>query len=266
MNTFRSNAAQASPEAAVGRIITSAVSELAEARAAALDIWRQLSPEHAACVVFFSSSDYDLGELADALGEFFGAVPVVGCTTAGEISDRGFTRNSIAAFALPASHFAVEALLLNNLAAFSAAQAHDAVRGRLRQLAAKTLAPIEGHSFVLSLLDGMSIREELVLQAINEALGGIPLLGGSAGDNLHFRDTYIYCNGHFHENSAVLILVNTLCPFQVVSSHHLEGTDGKLVVTDADPLHRLAREFNAEPAALEYCRVMGLTLAELNAS
>lgn len=244
--------------------ITTAVSQLPEARAAVEDIWRQLEPSEAACVIFFCSPHYALPDLESALVEFFIDIAVMGCTTAGEISDRGMTSNSIAAFCLPAGHFVVETVRFDNLAAFSAQQAFDVVREKLQLLEQQAIAPGGGHSFALSMLDGMSIREELVLTALNDALNGIPLLGGSAGDDLNFGDTYVYFDGQFHNNAAALILVNTICPFEVLSGHHFISSSEKLVVTDADPANRLAREINAEPAALEYCRVMGLSLDQLS--
>lgn len=246
--------------------ILTAMSDATDARTAALDIWQQLQPDGAACVIFFCSPDYELKALSDAFNQVFDGIPMVGCTTAGEISQRGMSQGSITAFSLPLEEFAVQTILLNNLAEFSAEQAFEAVRDKLELLEQKSIAPVSGHSFALSLLDGMSIREEVVLQAINDALDGIPLLGGSAGDNLNFGDTYVYFQGRFYNNAAVMILVNTVCPFEVVSSHHFVASSEKLVVTKADPVKRVAIELNAEPAALEYCRIVGVSLDELSPS
>ena len=94
----------------------------------------------------------------------------------------------------------------------------------------------------------------------------MPLLGGSAGDGLDFGDTYVYHAGVFHGNAAVLLLINTRCAFRVVSGHHFGPCTEKMVVTRADPERRVVLEINAEPAAPEYCRIMGLALDELNAA
>jgi hypothetical protein len=247
---------------AKGRI-NRAASESINSKTAAYEIWQQLAPENAACVIFFCGPDYNFTELAKTITELFKDVPVIGCTTAGEISHHGLASGSISAFSLPSDQFVVESILLNNLAAFSAEQAFDAVRGKVNQLEEKAIAKGPGHSFVLSLLDGMSIREELVLQSLNEALNGMPLIGGSAGDNLNFGDTNVFFEGRFYNNAAVMIFINTLCPFEVISGHHFTSGSERLVVTQADPEKRIAMEINAEPAALEYCRVMGLTLDQL---
>lgn len=236
-----------------------------DASAAATELHRALGGVSPACVIFFCCVDYDREALGAALARLFGDIPVMGCTTAGEISPDGIRSRSISGFALSAEHFVVEPCLLENLASFSESGSLGNVHAALDRLHRRALAPVSENSFALTLLDGMSVREELVLSALNDALSGIPLVGGSAGDNMHFRNTHLYYNKQFFSNAAVVVLVNTLCPFTVLSDHHLQQQTEKLVVTKADPVNRIAHEFNAEPAALEYCRVMGLSVDELNA-
>ncbi len=125
-------------------------------------------------------------------------------------------------------------------------------------------APLQESSFALSLLDGLSVREELVINALSMSLQDIPLVGGSAGDDQHFVDTQVFYNGKFYGNAAVIMLVNTANPFEVFSYHHLAPDTEKLVVTQVAPDLRVVQEFNAEPAALEYCRINDLKLEDLN--
>ena len=246
--------------------IRTAVSDSFNPRDAAWEIARGLHPDDAACVVFFCSPRYDLKVLSSALRGHFADTTLIGCTTAGEISQRGLTANSIAAFSLPASHFAVEAMLLNNLAFLTEEQVMRSVQERVYALEERAIAMAPGQSFAFALLDGMSIREEIMLGLLADALGGMPLLGGSAGDGLDFGDTYVYHAGAFYGNAAVLLLVNTRCAFRVVSGHHFGPCTEKMVVTKADPERRVVLEINAEPAAPEYCRIMGLSLDALNAA
>ena len=246
--------------------IHTAVSDNFNPRDAALEIAQKLRPDESACVVFFCSPRYDLKVLSSALQGHFVGTTLIGCTTAGEISQRGITENSITAFSLPKSHFAVEPLLLSNLGFLGDEQVARAVHDKVYALEKKAIAMAPGQNFALALLDGMSIREEIMLGLLSDALGGMPLLGGSAGDGLDFGDTFVYHAGAFHGNAAVMLLVNTRCPFRVVSGHHFGPSAEKLVVTRADPERRVVLEINAEPAAPEYCRVMGLSLDELNAT
>lgn len=236
-----------------------------DARQAAREIYDALAITDAALVMFFCCAEYDLAALSDELSRLFIDIPLVGCTTAGEISAAGYVENSITAFSLPGCHFQVETRLIKNLKKFSEQAASDLVSEMMQHLQARELAPLMQNSFALTLLDGMSIREEIVMNALSSSLKDIQLVGGSAGDNLHFKDTHVYLNNEFHSNAAALILVNTDCPFHIFSDHHLAQGQEKLVVTAADPFKRVVHEFNAEPAALEYCRITGLQLDQLDA-
>lgn len=232
--------------------------------AAARELYNGLQGHNAACIFFYCSADYRLDLLSEELNRLFTDVEIVGCTTAGEITPLGFFTNAIAAFSLPKSQFAVETVLIEDLAHFSEQEARQLVGNMVTSLHDKAVAPISGHSFALSMLDGLSIREELVLNALSTGLQDIPLVGGSAGDNLHFNDTRVYYRGEFRTRSAILALVNTTRPFSAFSAHHLLPQQEKLVVTSASPYERVVHELNAEPAALEYCRIHGLAIDELS--
>ena len=256
----------AQPQNAAGgaSAISYGASQHTDPAIAAQELYQALNMPNPACVIYFCCVDYDRKILGKALADLFGDVCVIGCTTAGEISPHGILSGSITGFSLSADYFVVEATLLENLATFSERRVYDLVMPMLERMESRCIAPVYEHSFALSLLDGMSIREELVLSALNDALKDIPLVGGSAGDGLHFQGTHIYFNQRFYPNAAAIILVNTICPFTVVSGHHLVPEKEKLVVTKADPAKRIAYEFNAEPAALEYSRVMGLSMNALH--
>lgn len=96
------------------------------------------------------------------------------------------------------------------------------------------------------------------------ALGKIPLIGGSAGDDQRFAKTFIYSDGCFHTDCAALILINTSLPFMVFKTQHFVPTDKRLVVTEADTAGRIVKEINGLPAAEEYARMVGVDVDELN--
>ncbi len=244
--------------------VLTSVSHDRDVVAAAAQLYRELARQPLSLVLFFCSSQYDLEALSKALKQRFGDIPLVGCTTAGEISSEGYTHGSITAIGFSLAHFAIEVALFNKLAEFSFSGAQALVHGMLEGCRRKQVAPIIGHSFALTLLDGLSVREEQLLNMLNAHLGSIPLLGGSAGDDLHFRDTQVYYQGQFHSDAAILILVNSRCRFEVFSIDHLIDTDEKLVVTEADSDQRRVIELNAEPAAEEYARGLGLSVAQLD--
>ena len=212
-------------------------------------------------VLFFCSPRYDLVALARALRERFGDQHLVGCTTAGEIGPGGYHEASISAVALGGDGFAASSTRIDDLETFTFARGEAAVRdarGRLTQ-ASGGAEP----SFALLLSDGLSMREESLVSAIHGALGVVPLVGGSAADATEFRATYVFHDGEFRKNCALLVLVRTTAPFEVFKTEHFEMSEEKLVVTGADPARRLVTEINGEPAGREFARVVGLDVKEL---
>ena len=242
-----------------------AMTEALDPDAAAQDLARQLLHPHLGCVLFFCSAEYPLERLATALEQHFGGVMLLGCTTAGEISAQGYGRGCISALGLDLRTFAVDCTLIQALDSFSLVEAQQAVERMLGYCRQVNLAPIKEHTFALTMLDGLSSREELVLNTLSAALGSIPHFGGSAGDDNHLSHTHVYYQGRFLTGAAVVVMINTWLDFEVFTTHHLKPTDSKLVVTAADSASRTVLELNAEPAAEEYARLVGVPLDALRA-
>ena len=117
--------------------------------------------------------------------------------------------------------------------------------------------------FGFLMIDGLSVFEELIISSIYSRFDGISIIGGGAGDDLRFANTNIYSDGRFVRNAAVFTLFETTLPFYVFNTHHLKPTEKKLVITGADPSRRIVTEINAEPAASEFARILGLTVKDL---
>jgi hypothetical protein len=113
------------------------------------------------------------------------------------------------------------------------------------------------------LIDGVCGNEELVLASLHRSLAPLQLLGGSAGDDMRLERTHIYHNGSFHLNAALVAMVKLNRPFRVFRRQHFSATTTRMVVTAADPATRTVVEINAEPAAHEYARIIGVPLDEL---
>ncbi|WP_434612755.1 FIST N-terminal domain-containing protein [Tabrizicola sp. M-4] len=220
-----------------------------------------LGPGPFALVILFVSPDADLDALALRLPGRFGGAPVIGCSTAGEISGAGYTEGEIVAVALPAAHFAADVLLFPDLSVLE----RDALIGQLirsRQGLARARPDWEGE-FAFLMVDGLSVREDELAAALASGLGPVPLFGGSAGDGTRFRATYVLHEGLALQNAAVLALIRTDCRVRVFSLDHLMPTGARMVVTGADPARRIVHTINAEPAAREYARILGKDPAQL---
>jgi len=245
-------------------LIRTAQSNASNARQAAQELYDGLQQPGMALVIFFCSIRYDLDALSDELNRLFAGVSVVGCTTAGEIGPNGYCDFSLSGASFPADDFVAVTSLFDGLQQFDIAKGQTFANALLQQLEAK--APESGakNSFGFLLIDGLSVREEPVVRTFQNTLGQIPLVGGSAGDDLKFVRTWVFHNGSFRRDSAVLLLLTTSFPFKAFKTQHFVSDAERLVVTEADSARRIVMEINGLPAAEEYARVIGSTVAELS--
>lgn len=209
-------------------------------------------------VVFFCAPRFVQPEVAALFAREFPARRVIGCSTAGEIGPEGYQSDSITGFSISGDQLTATLGLLDKLDSMSLQQGSEQVQALLECHRNRGF-PLDAHrNFAFLLIDGLSMREELVSAAVFQNGRGIPLFGGSAGDDLAFERSHVYYDGAFRSNAAVVALFHTELPFRVFSYQQFSPTPHKLVVTEADPVHRVVSEFNAEPAALAYADLIGV--------
>jgi len=246
--------------------IRQAYSAATDAREAVREFYASVAQPGMALVLFFCSSDYDLDILAVELGRLFAGIQVVGCTTAGEIGPGGYWEHGLAGVSISSEVCTAVGGFIDRLQLFETPAGHALGQRLLRELERKAAQASDRNSFALLLTDGLSVREEVVARTLQDALGRIPLAGGSAGDGLDFGKTYVYVDGAFRSDCAALTLVTTELPFTVFKTQHLESTEQRLVITEADTAQRVVKEINGLPAAEEFARLLGIGVKELTPS
>ncbi|MBP7001121.1 MAG: FIST C-terminal domain-containing protein [Amaricoccus sp.] len=237
------------------------VSVPGEPRAAAAELRAALGGVAPALVLVFVAEGATLaqitGELREALGP---GARVLGCSSAGGFAFGGYRDDRVVAIAFPAASFRAEAVWLRDLRQHMAL---DWIRA-LRKMAGGFGPVAPGWSrFGLLMIDGLSRREEVVAATVDAALGDLPVLGGSAGDGLRFGRTHLALDGESHAESAIFCLVASAFPVEEVVFDHFTPASGRMVVTEALPEERVILTINAEPAAEEYARLIGVAEAEL---
>ena len=237
-----------------------------DARIAAQEFYRDVAQPEMELVIFFCSSDYDLEALAKELNALFSGVRVVGCTSAGEIGPGGYRERGIAGVSFSPEVCTAVSGALDRLHQFEIAEGQTLGKRLLQELRAHTETATDQNTFALLLIDGLCLREEQVARTLQETLGKVPLAGGSAGDGMRFRKTYVFVDGSFRSDCALLTVVTTPLPFAVFKTQHFVSTDQRLVITEADPPQRVVKEINGLPAAAEYARLLGVTERELTPS
>ena len=212
-------------------------------------------PNTRVCLVFFSD-EYDSEQLGKALQKHLPG-PVIGCSTAGQLSETGFQRGGISGASLAGDELAAIPYLIHPLSAYT--EQVSVIAENIKKQLARDPAP----AFGFLLVDGLSMKEEPLISALYMALGNVPIFGGSAGDSLKFKKTFVYFDGELLQDAAVFTLFSTTLPFHIFKHQHFLPTATRLVVTAADPDKRLVQEINGEPAAEAYAQLIGTTVDKL---
>jgi len=211
-------------------------------------------------LVFFSQR-YEPEALAAAFSGAFKGVPLVGCTTSGEITPSGYADGSVLVIAFPKTGFNFASGIIRDVHKTTVEQGTEAVQ--LLRAKLESRGGGARNRFAVSLIDGLSKCEEVVVSAIALALDGISLVGGSAGDDLALQGTALLHNGRVYHDAALLLLAATDYPVHIFTHDHYQPTATKLVVTASDTESRTVYELNAEPAAREYASAVGLEASSL---
>jgi len=226
---------------------------------AVAEIAEQLRSAETQTVIVFCSSLYDLARLNDALNQRFPG-DVIGCTSAGLVGPRGFQRGGMTAIGLSKSTFGVETFLLKPLS-----ECKNQIATLAKELRVRAPASFSaGKTFGVLLIDGLSQMEEELVATLEAHLKDIPIVGGSAGDDLRLRETHVWHGGSVHSDAAMLAIITTDVPFQPLQVHHFIPSKRKLEITSANPKVRSIYEINGETAALAYADLVEVSMADLN--
>lgn len=235
--------------------------------AAVADIVAGVGGRSLAGALLFCSHQYARQPLALALKGRFGNIPVIGCTSAGELSPRGYDQDSLVFIGFPASDFRMALHCFDDLDGFDPVAGRSAIRALA---AAMDQADLEsgtephGNRAAIFLVDGLSHREELLAMTVQEALGETQLVGGSSGDGMMFRETGVLVGDRFLKDAAVVALLSSRRKMRAFTTNHYRPGAEKMVVTAADPVSRVVYQINARPAADEYLRMAGRTGEQLD--
>nr|WP_139832480.1 FIST N-terminal domain-containing protein [Mesorhizobium australicum] len=215
-------------------------------------------------LIFFSQALIDPDQLAAALRRHAPWLSYAACSTAGEITPEGLEEGQAVAILLPAASFSVDAIMIRDLATAGMSDITVQVEMLKRVRRERDEFARRLDAFALCFIDGMSFAEEAVTSALHWGLDNIPLIGGSAGDDMKFETTTLILNGVVAHDCAIVALVATDLPFHVFKSENFVPTGEKLVVTASDPDRRIVKEFNAAGAADEFAAAIGIDAGSLS--
>lgn len=182
-------------------------------------------------------------------------IDVVGCTTAGELSNQGFTEGSISALSIAADDFEAAPYLMKEINQKVIFAKDDILH------AASTigLTPDSDDGFILTLIDSSQAAEEKILSLLRNNFPKLDIVGGSAADE-DFKETLVSVNGEAMENAAAIVFIKTSHEMLFYKENIYTPTDIQLEVTSANIKDRLVLELNGKPAAEEYARILGIDM------
>jgi hypothetical protein len=176
-------------------------------------------------VVVFCSEAYDLPELLDAIRERSGGVPLVGCSTAGEIATGGPCDHSVVVTVLGGPGFQVT----TRAAIAGSHQLREAGANVAR--AARGIAGCE-HRVLMVLTDGLAGDKQEVVRGAYGVLGAeVPLVGGCAGDDLKMVRTFQLHNDRILTDAVVGAAIGSDAPLGIGVRHGWQRIGEPMVVT-----------------------------------
>ncbi len=233
--------------------------------AALADINRQLQSTDAALTFMFCASRFCGHEFEQCLTRYPSLGVVVGCSSEGEFSPSGFFNDSVCAVSLPRRLFSVAVASIEDVINFELQDASYIVNSLKGSMGGKFNNTNASQMLAILLANGQAQNEEKLCAALGAELSGIPLVGGTAGDNwLHNQDmparnSQVLVDGRFRNDCAVITLIHSRLKFKTFLHSHYRPTDRRAVVTAMGPEHRMVREIDGRPAAEAYAALCGLT-------
>lgn len=232
----------------------------------AQDLHQELQGRSAVAVLYFASSGYDPDQLAGPISAHFPGAAVIGCSTAGEFTDRAVATGGISAMALPSEMLVRARAALGELSGDVVVGTLEAVTGLERSLGCqlRALRPDRHVGFVL--IDGIAGCEERVNETLGNAAPLLEFVGGSAGDDLAFERSWVAVGDQISYHGVALLVGESAVPFQVVKTCSFQPTGKTLTITRTDVTGRCVYEIDGRPAVEAYAKAVGVPVTQLDSS
>ena len=207
-------------------------------------------------ILFFTSLlEVNHQAMLTIIGQAFPQVPLVGCTTDGEISgELGQTDDTSTLVLLLGQGFSCAAAALQGLSNLEDEALAVACREAQQALAAGL--PSQGKPrLCLAFPDGLVVYQKPIIEKMVEALGEIPLYGGAAGDDFKFNQTKQFFGGQVLTDAMPLLLLGGDFAFAHGTGHGWNPVSQLARVTKSD--YNKVYEIDGLPVLEYYQRYLG---------
>ena len=180
-------------------------------------------------VIVLGAMSFDLPELLAGVRSVTGEVPLVGCSTHGEIWRGGPSDGTVLVVVLGGHGFSVRTA------------ASEGVSGRQREAGAQVARAVRGHDddrpnhALLVFTDSLLRHQEDILRGAYEVLGArVPLFGGAAADRWAMDRTYQFHGDEVLHGSVVVAMVHSDGPLSIAVGHGWRPVGEPMIVTECD--------------------------------
>ena len=147
-------------------------------------------------IILFASSNFNQKELIHGIRQAGGIMMLVGCSSAGEITNSGVGVKSAAVMVISSDSIGFYSGLGKGVEADPRKAGFDAAN-EIKENSGDSLKSI------IIFPDILSGNASEIIRGVFESLGeGIPIVGGAAGDDFLFNKTYQYCNNDIVSDSV----------------------------------------------------------------
>ncbi len=202
-------------------------------------------------LIVFCSRAHDLRRLLGQVRERAGGVPLIGCTTAGQIATVGPSDAGVVVAALGGKGFAVRTAA----AAKASGNLREAGARAARCLPERADLP---HKVLLLLSDGLSGDQQEIVRGAHGVLGAaVPLVGGCAGDDLEMSRTFQFYDDRVLTDSVIAAGIASDAPLGIGVRHGWRRVGEPMLVTSS----RSNRVYTLDdqPALDAYLKHLGVT-------
>lgn len=153
-------------------------------------------------LIIFAARTFNHTQLLKGIISITGNIPMVGGTTAGEISHKGFSEQSVVIMSLESKELSFTAGIGKNMSKSEKECAKSLIKN------IKKTTDITNPISLLIFPDGMGGDGIQVIQGIQSMLGeNFEIVGGYLGDADHFKKTHQYYNGKIYSDSIAGLLI-----------------------------------------------------------
>jgi hypothetical protein len=213
--------------------------------------------------ILFASPKHDLKKALAAAAETLPDTPLVGCSTAGEISERGVTHGGITATLIASDELACSIKTASNISR-DHGKAAQILCSDLEALGRRSVERGLAHSTTVLLADTLTSPAEWLVNSMRKL--GKPhhrIVGGAPGDDGALQKTWVGVPGNVEIDAAAALHVHSRQPWGIGVEHGLKPVTQKKTVTKASG--PVIHEIDGKPAYRmfeDYIRENGLKVPD----